>query len=91
MNFRRGDHIVIERINWDYGGVEYTHHGIYGGNGIIFEYGGDSVNSARVRIISWSEFVGDSTVFYAKHYDTCFDADTVIRRAESKLGEQMYV
>ena len=72
--------------------LSYTHHGIYVGNGNVVQYGALKYDIIRkpVEEVSLAEFAQGRPVFVVTHAGTCFDAEEVIRRARSRLGEKRY-
>jgi hypothetical protein len=79
---RRGDHIRVSR------GV-YSHHGVYAGDGIVIHYSGREAGSATIRRDALEVFAQGGTVEVIK-YASCFRVNEVIRRAESRIGENGY-
>lgn len=73
----KGAHIKCNRIG-------YSHHGIYDGNGHVFEY-----NEGIIRLVPLNIFAdGDEIV--KVNSPTTYSEDEIIRRARSRLGEQRY-
>jgi hypothetical protein len=70
----------------------YTHHGIYVGGGRVVQYGALMYEFIRkpVEEVSIGDFAQGRPVFVVAHAGTCFDAEEVIRRARSRLGEKRY-
>ena len=70
----------------------YAHHGIYAGNGNVVHYGALMHDIIRkpVEEVSLSCFSGGRPVFVVDHAEACLDAQEVIRRARSRLGEKKY-
>lgn len=85
----RGDQIYVYREFITLQGV-YEHHGIDCGDGTVIHYS-KRENYARVERTSWLTFTQGNRV-YIKEYPAgfCFIADDVIKRAESRLGEEKY-
>lgn len=75
----RGDHVY-------YNCGAYSHHGIDCGDGTVIHYTKSQGNISR---ISWADFASGMTVF-VKEYGQCDTPDTVVWRAESRLGENAY-
>lgn len=80
----RGDHIRVKRPQG------YWHHGIDCGDGTVFHYTGElfSVRGAHVCHAALADFTRGAEVEIVD--DGPADPDTVIRRAESRLGERAY-
>lgn len=75
--FKKGDHIATLR-------TAYSHHGIYDGNGFVYEY-----QDGRVQWNSLRDFsAGDK--MYRVDESAKYSANTIIERAKSRLGEQNY-
>ena len=69
----------------------YTHHGIYAGGGRVVHYSGLSSGLRRgpVAEVSLESFARGRAVLI-RESRRAFDADEVIRRARSRLGEDCY-
>jgi hypothetical protein len=69
----------------------YTHHGVYVGNGQIIHYSGEvgSKRDAAIKRTSVAGFLEGGEAEVVK-YARSFDPDSVIQRAESRLGEDGY-
>lgn len=83
-----GAHIYSSRIS----GL-YYHHGIYCGNGKVIQYSGFSKGlcSGPVNKISLEEFLdGDKELYIRFYKKNLFSPKEIIRRAESRLGEDKY-
>jgi hypothetical protein len=80
----RGDHIRVRR-------TAYWHHGIDCGDGTVIHFSGDQQEkrNARVRRTSWSEFLRGGQAETVPHRGS-LDAESVVRRAESLLGQTRY-
>lgn len=80
----RGDHIRARRQG-------YWHHGIDCGDGTVIHYSGELLHhkDASVRRSSMEQFARTGTLEVVEHA-TGYDAETVIQRAESRLGETGY-
>jgi isochorismate synthase EntC len=84
----RGDQIYVMR---PFGGMQgvYEHHGIDCGDGTVIHYRKPDDAEATISRTTMANFsMGDR--IHLKRYQTSFIADDVIRRAESRLGEQQY-
>lgn len=82
--FSPGDHLVVSR------GL-YSHHGIYAGNDQVIHYSGlsDGLQSGPVVRDTLSIFAKGEVV--VRDYDSPkFVGLEVVRRAESRLGEDLY-
>ncbi|WP_204152221.1 lecithin retinol acyltransferase family protein [Leptolyngbya sp. CCY15150] len=84
----RGDQIYVMRPLGKMQGV-YEHHGIDYGDGSVIHYRKPEQEPAIISHTSMSSFSQGHRI-YIKRYQTSFIADDVIRRAESRLGEQQY-
>ncbi len=78
----RGDQIYTLEPLVNFQGV-YEHHGIDCGDGTIIHLRKFNETITRTPFL---EFTGGKTV-YVKHYSFSYVPDVVIRRAESRLGE----
>lgn len=83
----RGDQIYVVRPFFNLEGV-YEHHGIDCGDGTVIHYS-KREPEATVRRTSWSEFTWGKPIFI-RDYPASYIAETVVRRAENRLGEQKY-
>lgn len=81
----RGDQIYAIRELLTIEGV-YQHHGIDCGDGTVIHYRKPNAIVDRTSIATMAQ----GGKIYVKSYKTCFVPDVVIRRAESRLGEQKY-
>ena len=81
----RGDQIYAIREFLTIEGV-YQHHGIDCGDGTVIHYRKPSAIIDRTSIATMAQ----GSKIYVKQYQTCFIPEVVIRRAESRLGEQKY-
>lgn len=81
----KGDHLFVSR------GL-YTHHGIDCGDGTIIEYGGDPLTpwNNLVRRVSRDDFLGRAPAQVRHYQGATNDPETVVKRAESRLGERDY-
>lgn len=75
--FKKGDHIATIRSI-------YSHHGIYDGQGGVYEY-----NDGVVRHTSLGRFA-DGDDLYLFEEDTVYTPGQIIYRAQSRLGEKEY-
>lgn len=83
---RMGDHIKVYRS-------AYSHHGIYDGNGFVYEYSGmngtDSMTEGVVRRVPLERFAaGDAILRVDSHI--IYSPEQVIANAKSRLGESAY-
>lgn len=85
MNMQRGDHISSSRIG-------YSHHGIYLGDGQVIHYAGyaNGPSAGKVEIVSIEDFAAGNGVRVAAHPLRLYGAEETIRRACSRLGEDLY-
>ncbi len=81
----RGDQIYTMRDFMTMQGV-YEHHGIDCGDGTAIHYRKGTETITRTSL---EEFT-DGRPIYVKHYKVSYIPDVVVRRAESRLGEQDY-
>lgn len=81
----RGDQIYTLREFLNIDGV-YEHHGIDCGDGTVIHYRKGTETIERTS----KEYFTDRRKVYVKRYPVRYIADTVIQRAESKLGEKKY-
>lgn len=81
----RGDQIYIFREFWNLEGL-YEHHGIDCGDGTAIHYRKPSeiIEQTSIDIFSRGQKI------YIRQYPIRYIADTVINRAESRLGENQY-
>lgn len=87
----KGDQIYVWRSLAGLEGV-YEHHGIDCGDRTVIHYSkrGETPTVTRTHI---DTFVGETDRpgrVQVKRYTTCYIPETVVRRAESRLGEQQY-
>ena len=70
----------------------FAHHGLYVGEGRVIHYGALMYDIIRrpVEEVSLQQFSGGRPVFLVLHAESTFDAEEVIRRARSRLGEKRY-
>jgi hypothetical protein len=87
MTLARGDQIYVMR---EVAGVpaQYQHHGIDCGDQSVIHYS-KAGEVATILRTAYDSFSWGNPVYLVDH-DTCFIADVVIERAESRLGEQRY-
>ncbi len=78
---KKGDHIYI---HCSYKVVQYTHHGIYCGNGMVIHYHKD-----KIRRTSKSKFSSGQKIYIEK-YKKSAPVSVVVKRAKSRRGEQLY-
>lgn len=81
----RGDQIYIFREFWNLEGL-YEHHGIDCGDGTVIHYRKPSEIIERTSI----EIFSRGQKIYIRQYPIRYIADTVINRAQSRLGEKQY-
>ncbi len=80
----RSEHIRVKR-------AAYWHHGIDCGDGTVIHYTGErqEKQDAVVRRTTCEEFANGGMIEVV-HYKKCDSSDTVIARAESRLGENEF-
>lgn len=80
-----GAHLVTSR------GM-YSHHGIYLGDYRVIHYSGlsDGLKAGPIEIVSLAYFKQDSDVVVRRYKNPKYHGDDVVRRAESRLGEDDY-
>ena len=88
----RGDHLFVYCAG-------YSHHGIDDGGGAIIHFDtgpwrkafGDLAGGSpdRIRRTTWEQFSKGRAVIVRK-YEECDDVETVLRRAESRVGDEGY-
>ena len=80
----RGDHVRARRIG-------YWHHGIDCGDGFVIHYSGELLHhkNACVQRIGMADFSKGGRIEVVP-YSLCSDPDTILKRAESRLGEAAY-
>ncbi|MEB3336325.1 MAG: lecithin retinol acyltransferase family protein [Leptolyngbyaceae bacterium] len=81
----RGDHLYVTREFLNIHGV-YEHHGIDYGDGTVIHYRKSDSTIARTSMAVFS----DGKPVYVQHYTTAYIPDSVLQRAESRLGERQY-
>ncbi len=81
----RGDQIYVMREFFNLDGL-YEHHGIDCGDGMVIHYRKPSETVERTSIETFARGKPIQVLRYPKRYIP----DTVIQRAESRLGEQNY-
>jgi hypothetical protein len=80
-----GAHLVSPRRG-------YTHHGIYVGGGKIVQYRGlvRGLRRGPVEEVSLEQFASGRALWIRYGRAARFDADEVVRRARSRIGEDRY-
>lgn len=83
--FARGDHLMVSR------GL-YSHHGIYAGNDQVIHYSGlaDGLQSGPVVRDTLTIFAKGEDIVVREYDSPKFTGLEVVRRAESRLGENLY-
>lgn len=81
----RGEHIFVRRRG-------YTHHGVEVDDGEVIHFTGTPGNKrgAMIRRTTMAEFTGSRGKLRYRRYGRQLDADLVVARAESKLGQSGY-
>lgn len=80
-----GAHLITPRRG-------YTHHGIYAGGGTVLHYAGmsRSVGRGPVAQVHLDEFANGQPVHLECRSEAALDADEIVARARSRLGENRY-
>lgn len=80
-----GAHMVTPRRG-------YLHHGIYVGDGKVVHYSGFAygLRGGPVEEVALADFAGGRPVWVRHSSVTQFDHREVVRRARSRLGENLY-
>lgn len=80
-----GSHIVSPRTG-------YYHHGIYVGDGNVVHYLGlcDDISNGPVSESTLAEFCSGNGYSIKKHTNAKFDNTEIVRRARSRIGEDLY-
>lgn len=86
-----GDHVRV----WLYDkkrGYGFYHHGIYDGNGMVYEYNGryPSQDLYIIEKVSLESFARGRLVELDNRERALYTPDGIVRRAESRLGERAY-
>jgi hypothetical protein len=70
----------------------FAHHGVYVGEGKVVHYGALMYDIIRrpVEEVSLECFAEGRPVFVVEHAENCLDAEFVVQRARSRLGENRY-
>ncbi|MBE6097972.1 MAG: hypothetical protein E7198_09280 [Schwartzia succinivorans] len=74
---RKGDHIYVNRS-------VYSHHGIYDGEGFVYEYQDFFISCSSLEAFAR----GDGIL--VKNEKAAYSPDEIIRRAQSRFGENEY-
>ena len=78
-----GDHIYCYRDKF------YSHHGIYAGNGKVWEYDGKTIADAEIKLSSLHDFsLGDA--INCLNYEADFTPEEILERAASRRFEATY-
>ena len=78
-----GDHIYCYR------GTFFSHHGIYAGEGKVWEYDGKTMSDAEIKLSPLSVFSRGDKV-NRLNYDADFSAEEILQRAASRKFEAEY-
>jgi hypothetical protein len=82
----RGTHIFVDRGT-------YSHHGIDRGDGAVADFSGAGGKGGKaagiIQVVTVEQFAGGDAI-QVQRYGRCDSPNTVIARAESKLGESGY-
>jgi hypothetical protein len=70
----------------------FAHHGIHVGEGKVVHYGALEYDIIRrpVEEVTLAEFARGRPVFLVSHAQAMLEADEVVRRARSRIGENRY-
>ena len=82
-------HFIVESVDKGSGEVniiEYTNTA----TGFIQDNSGDPKNPGKAKVVEGKIKFDTNENFYVIKHTSCFDPETVISRAESKLGERKY-
>ena len=77
QKYKNGDHIATYRS-------VYSHHGIYDGEGNVYEYQDGSVMCRTIE-----EFAGEDDL-YTVNESSPYSPDEIVARARSRVGESEY-
>lgn len=82
---RIGDHLVTQRTG-------YTHHGIYIGSDQVIHYSGfaNGMNKGKIETTSLDDFMNGQFTFVKRWHNPRYRGDSVVKRAQSRLGEDEY-
>jgi hypothetical protein len=80
----KGDHVCVDR-------VLYVHHGLWLGGDRVVHYSGEpgDVKNAEIAIVTVADFLKGGRL-RALVYPSPFEADEIVARAMSRLGERRY-
>ena len=78
-SFQKGDHIAVDRL------YHITHHGIYGGNGMVAEYDGHKIKKTTLE-----NFIQPSFYVYKVNSQAIYSPDEIWNRACQRCGEDNY-
>lgn len=80
-----GAHLVTSRMG-------YSHHGIYVGYDRVVHYSGlaDGFDTGPVEEVSLYEFLVGNSYSIKSHENPKFDGNEIARRAQSRIGENLY-
>lgn len=88
---RLGDHIFVLR---EFCGINYTHHGIYGGGEAqrVMEYGANSLfEEAKIRLVTLDKFIGSGLGdVFREESGLSYSREEVWERACSRRSEKRY-
>ena len=87
----KGDHIRILLQNKETGFYLY-HHGIYDGNGTVYEYNGrySSQEDFTFELCSLESFARGKRIELDNRERSLYSPDEIIKRAKTRLGEKAY-
>lgn len=78
-----GDHIYCYRKEF------YSHHGIYAGDGMVWEYDGLMGTGAKIKLSSLRKFSLGAAI-NRLNYDSDFSQEEILQRAASRKYENKY-
>lgn len=78
-----GDHIYCYRKKF------YSHHGIYNGDGRVWEYDGKTMADAQIKLSTLAEFSNGDRI-NKLNYTADFTPDEILERAASRKFEACY-
>lgn len=87
----KGDHIRILLYDKK-SGYAFYHHGLYGGDGVVYEYNGryPSEDMYTIEKCSLESFARGKKIFIDNRERPLYSPDEIIARAESRVGEKFY-
>lgn len=83
FQLKPGDHIYCHRKTF------YSHHGIYAGDGMVWEYDGKTAADAEIKLSTLSVFAQGDNI-NRLNYDADFLPEEILERASSRKFEAEY-